>query len=110
MASIHKVRKGTLGRRISLNTGVDLTPFSVGSTSAYMLVIQPNGSQVVWEATFRDSDPSLGILEHDLVTGDVDEVGDYKILTVVEDPDSNPPIRDYGTSMMVLTVQDFSHR
>lgn len=110
MASIHKVRKGTTGRVISLDTKIDLTPFSIGNASVDMYVTQPDAVQVSWEVSFKDSDPTSGVIEHTLTTGDVDQVGDYLILARVEDPDANPPIKDYGTSMMVLTVQDMRHR
>jgi len=77
--------KGTTGRTIELDTKIDLTPFAGVGATLQILVQRPNREETAWTPTFKDSDPTNGILSYSLQTGDVDQPGDYLLHANVDD-------------------------
>jgi hypothetical protein len=105
MASNNTVRVGTYGRDVEINTKIDLTAFDGGTAIVELHVERPDKTETIWSALFKDGLATSMILVHTLVSGDLDQVGDYLVLSHVRDPNSSPPVWDLGTDPWVLTVQ-----
>jgi len=69
---------GDTGTLISVDTLSDLT----GATTALIKYIKPSGSRGSWGGTLNGTR-----IEYRTQTGDLDEIGDYKIYVYVELPD-----------------------
>lgn len=98
--------RGTTGRAIELDTKIDLTPFGGPGATVQYLVQRPDRSVTVWAASFKDSNPSNGVLTHTLETGDVDQDGDYLLHANVDDGEGQNLIGE----LYVLRVLDLYTR
>jgi len=69
--SEQKAYVGDVGTVIELDAGIDLS----SQTSIAINVRKPDGSEVVWTATVRGSDPTKAY--HVAAAGDLDQAGTY---------------------------------
>jgi hypothetical protein len=69
------IKQNTVNNVVKVNTGIDLTSASVISID----VMKPDGTTASWAAT-----KSTTYLLHTLTTGDVDDIGQYKLVANVD--------------------------
>ena len=101
-----KVYKGDIGTIIRLDVNTDLTGYTSrldpGPPDPHTVfkVKEPDGTEVDWICDHEGS-PIDGILYHEITSGEIDQVGDYKIQAqVVFDPDV------FFSETITLTVHD----
>jgi hypothetical protein len=71
--------KGDIGVQIDVQTNTDLTT----ATTKTLKIRKPSGTTADWTATVIGS-ASLGNLRYTTVSGDFDEVGEYRMQAYVE--------------------------
>lgn len=72
-----KIYENDIGTTIMVETKVDLTNYS----SLALMVVKPSGTEVQWIPS--SPTPSSGVLVYVTVSGDLDEIGVYRVYAVV---------------------------
>jgi hypothetical protein len=113
----NKIYKGDVGTKILVDTGVDLT--GVDEASLELVVKRPSAdglsarndasaTTVHWAAIINGADPTAGILEYEITTGDLPYSGTYLLQAHVRFTNTVPfdPSGTGGTNTAAYGIRD----